>query len=157
MVLNIIFSVIFGVVWLNLLVLVSFKSGIIYKFMTRKGVMKEKFDQGSHRWLWLLGIVVVIYLTLSDLLVLGYNRHTLPIVLLLNVFLMLVLLIYNNVVINNWLVVVVRPMMLGISKLMTPVTIKSYTRFTWIFGGAASIMSALVAGWIYLIINQLMR
>ena len=157
MVLGIIFSIVFGIVWLNLLVLTVFKSKIIYKIMTQKGVMKNKFDEGSYPLLWFLGFIIVTYLTICDLLVLGYNNHILPVVLLLNIFLIIVLLMYNTFVINHWLLVVVRPMILGISKFMTPITIRSYTRFTCIYGGVGGFGCALVAGWIYLLLNQLVR
>lgn len=157
MLLGFILAALLGVVWLNVLVLFGFKTGFIYKYITRKGEIRDTFEEKSNRWLVLLGMVTMFYLLISDFLVLGYNDHKFITVFLLNVLLMAGLLSYNAFVINHWLLVVVRPMMLNISKMMTPITIRSYTRYTLIQGGTAALLIGMLSGWLYQWINVLVR
>ncbi len=157
MLFGIIFSVVLGIVWLNLVIFLAFKSGFIYHYITKKGYVKEQFTDGSKRWLLLFALMVTLYMTICDMVVLGYNDRSFLVALLLNVLLILVLLVYNTYVINHWLLVVVRPMVFKISKMMTPVTIRSYTRFTWVYGGSIGLVLAMLSGWLYRIINLIVR
>jgi len=155
--LRLLFAVLLGIVWVNLLVLLLFRTELIYRYMTKKGEIRSELAPKSHRWLWLGALIVFIYLTVSDLIVLGYNDFSFPVVLLVNVFLMAVLLLYNAFVINGWLLVIVRPMVLNISKMMTPITIRSYTRFTLIQGSVAAFLMSMISGWFYLFVNSIVR
>ncbi len=151
MLIRLLFAALLGIVWVNLLVLLLFRTEVIYRFITKKGELRNKFEDKSHRWLWLWALIVFIYLTISDLIVLGYNDYGFLTALLLNVALMALLLLYNAFLINEWLLVVVRPMILNVSKFMTPITVKSYTRFTLIQGGAAAFVLSMISGWAYLL------
>lgn len=153
MLIRLVFALLLGIVWVNLMVLLMFRSGLIYRFITKKGEMRSRFEGHSRRWLWLGAVGVIVYLTLSDFLVLGYNDHSFPSVLFVNLGLMLSLLLYNALVINQWLLVVVRPMILNVSKMMTPITIKSYTRFTVVQGGVSALILSMISGWLYLILS----
>lgn len=157
MIWGILLALLLGIVWVNLLVYYVFRSGLIYRYLTKKGTVKESFDAGSGIYLLVLGLLMVAYLVVCDLMVLGYNDFGLPSALLLNVIIVAGLLSYNAYVINGWLIPVVRPMFLGISKMLTPITIRSYTRFSLIQGGGAGFAVSLVSGWVYLMIVGLAR
>ena len=154
---GIIFSIVLGISGINLLMFFAFKSGYVYNYITKKGTVRDKFETGSKRWLALPSGMMLIYLVLTDMMVFGYNPYPFPVVMLLNISLVGVLLTYNTFVINHWLLVIVRPMVLRLSKMMTPVTIKSYSRFTWIYGGAGGFVIAMLSGWFFLLINYLAR
>lgn len=154
---SILLALVMGVLWVNLLVYGLFKTRFIYKYITVKGQLRIPFEEGGRRWLVVLGLVYVAYLTVCDLLILGYNDYSFPIILLLNLMITGLLLAYNAFVINGWLLTIQRPMMLNISKLMTPITIRSYTRFTLIQGGVSGFVLSMVSGWLYLMINSMAR
>lgn len=151
------FVVALGIVWLNVVVLFMFRTRVIYRFITKKGEVRHPFEEKSLGWLCLGGFMVLVYLLISDFLVFGQTDRTFPEVFVVNLGLMVLLLAYNALVINQWLLVVVRPIMLNVSKLMTPITIRSYTRFLIIQGGVAAFFLSMVSAWIYLLINYLAR
>ena len=157
MLIRLLFAALLGIVWVNLLVLLLFRTKVIYRYITKKGELRKTFGDESHRWLWLGALIVLVYLTISDLIVLGYNDYGFLTALLLNVTLMTLLLLYNAFLVNGWLLVVVRPMILKISKFMTPITVESYTRFTLIQGGAAAFVLSMISGWVYLLMNFIVR
>ncbi len=153
MILNLLLAMLVGVVWLNLLVMYLFSKGFIYRYISRKGILHSSISLGSKLYLMLLGVFVVFYLVIVDLVVLGYNERSFAVVFLVNCSLVAVLVSYQIFVVNQWLLVVVRPLFLKVSKLMTPVTILSFSRYVAIRGSVAGIGAAMIGGWIYLYIN----
>lgn len=151
-----ILSGLIGIIWWNLLIYYGIKSKTIYKLIDKNGGLKTSIKIDGKHILWRLAIGFVIYMTLCNLVMFRFDPVGFPILLGLDALLLIVLLLYNRVIINGWLLTKSKPRVLALAKGMTKTSIKAFDRATLVYGFVAGILLSMVAGLVYILVVSAM-
>lgn len=155
MIVGFVIAVLIGIVWINVVSYLTWRSKTIYLFLQKNGRIKENFEAGYKRYLILLFFMTCVYLVICDLLILGFNDVEFIFVIILNVGLLMLMLFYHSYAIVYWLLQRIRPMGFELSKNLTHKTLMPFNQKTLRLGSLWSVPISMICGFVYIGINMI--